>query len=784
MSAVAPLGEGTLRRERRRRRIQLSDEQRQEIADRVCRFYERDLEARSSETELRLQRHAKYRQWRSSDEGWPWPHSSNQAIPDMMEASIRMQDTLHNAVMSARPVVVSRALQEANEPKQKNVDALHDTQMFIKQNGERMIEHAAEAFCNDPAVTLWTTWITDRREVQDTLIFDPIPEDQVPVAYFRAALSQKFPEHSLLQATEEGWDWEIEKGEDQRTISFYTRDSGDVEARVVYEPIVFDGPRTFVLDYDDVICPPGVENLDIPSPQNPNGAPHVILRSRPTLDEVVRLARRRGNRPAFFDELSAEDRDRLEQRVGRQPEDESESFEQKSVIEGVTRDWPVDPAHGRLTRLLCFDTYDIDGDGKTEDVVFWVIYEARKLCRVRYLTEVFPGSKPERPLAESSFLPVGGRRAGISLLETMEGLHDFLKETVDQMVDNGTLANLPWFAYRASSSVKPETLRPGPGDGIPLNDPRNDINVIQFRNDGQAFSLNLVALIRQQAERLTLQGDIQAGRVPAGASSALRTLGGIQTLLSQGESRPERILRRFFMALTTTFRHMHRLNRAFIRDDVLFRAAPTVLEPQENPYFKVSHSDVDLDLEFDFHANVLNSSKQAVQQGLQAIASLYISEVAVQMGLTTPETAFRILRDLGQAFGQNVDSRGYLAPPGPQAAQPRVEAVEAVILLADGVVPNGVPAEGSFAAHLEKLREITEMDLFGAFPTEYVPLLRSYMQTVARQAQAEQQQQARAQAAGPLGAPVGEARGQPGRPPGPALAPDAGLPGLPAGGGS
>jgi hypothetical protein len=331
----------------------------------------------------------------------------------------------------------------------------------------------------------------------------------------------------------------------------------------------------------------------------------------------------------------------------------------------------------------------------------------------------------------------------------MEGLHDFMKEVVDQMVDNGTLTNLPWGAYRASSSLKPENLRPGPGDLIPVNDVNQDIKMQTPNNTGQVFWLNLAAMIRQQSERLTLQGDLQAGRVPGGASSALRTLGGIQTLLSQGEARPERILRRFFKALRRVVRMMHRLNRYFLPPEKKFTAAGTVLKEREDPWFSVARSDINVDLEFDFHANVLNSSKQALQQGLQALLPIYASDLTLQLGISTPDTIYRLLRDLGEAFGQ--DAEQYLETPTPTADRNQQTAEEAVLIMMDGAFPDGIPAEATTADHIARLQEIIQMDGFGAFPPQHLQLLRAYMERMVTRAQQEQQALQQQQAAGPVG---------------------------------
>ena len=47
-------------------------------------------------------------------------------------------------------------------------------------------------------------------------------------------------------------------------------------------------------------------------------------------------------------------------------------------------------------------------------------------------------SPPRRPIAEASFLPVRGRRDGISIVELLEGLHDAQKSLLDQAIDAGT----------------------------------------------------------------------------------------------------------------------------------------------------------------------------------------------------------------------------------------------------------------------------------------------------------------------------------------------------------
>ena len=93
-----PIDARRTRRRRRKMKVEAT-----EIVDRVMRFYEEDDTARDNEREARIQRYAKYRLW-TEGKTWPWANSSDIGLPDMMEKALRLQDTLHNAVMATRPV--------------------------------------------------------------------------------------------------------------------------------------------------------------------------------------------------------------------------------------------------------------------------------------------------------------------------------------------------------------------------------------------------------------------------------------------------------------------------------------------------------------------------------------------------------------------------------------------------------------------------------------------------------------------------------------------------------
>ena len=712
---------------RRNRRLRVDKD---EIVKRVLEFYDRELRNRQADREIRLQRYAKYRMW-TEPKDFPWPEASNVPLPDMTEKSLRVQDTLVNAVMSQRPAVSPVAIQENDEKKVKDIEELLDYQFFVEAGGETMIGDLADQFVNDPSVTVFIPWVREKRPVTEVREFDPIPDEMEPVDYFRGLIRQAFQQEGT--PIKSGWDFETSEGR----VSFFT--VGDmVEMQWTRETFVYDGPKPQVLEYDDVFYPPRSANLQPPSPSNPRGAKYVVVRSFPHPDEIKRLAK------SGFYTVDAETLEALDGHT-RSGADEEEK-RQKDDLAGQNED---EKRHG-LTRLVCFDRYDLDGDGLEEDVVWWVLKESKTLLKVAPLSALYPLDPPRRPLATGSFLPVAARKDGMSLLEMLDGLHDAAKSLLDQVVDAGTMAIAPYWFYRASGSVKPEIIRLGPGDGYPLSDPSRDIVFPKIGDaQSQAFGLNMLAMLQQMGERVSVVGDLQLGRVPAGKSSALRTAGGIALLSGQGEARPERILRRFFGVLVEVWAVMHELNQSYLPKKKQFRMTG-YRSKKDDPYREISDPrQIGGRFHFGFSANVLNISKQSLQQNLMMLSSYYISNLALQLGIIQPDGAYRFMRDLGEAFGQDPDK--YLSAPHPNAMKRPIIAEEAIGTIISGGIPDGTPMEGA-EAHLQRLIEFSQSDEFGLLDTqEKLQIFKGYVEDVREQMALEVRQARLAEAAGQMG---------------------------------
>ncbi len=105
------------------------------IFTRVQTFYTDDISNRDVDRPARLERYAKFRMW-VGEKDWPWPNASNIPMSDMIESSLKSQDTIHNTVMSSRPIVNAAATQKSNKDKEEVIDDLIDYQFFTDNEGE------------------------------------------------------------------------------------------------------------------------------------------------------------------------------------------------------------------------------------------------------------------------------------------------------------------------------------------------------------------------------------------------------------------------------------------------------------------------------------------------------------------------------------------------------------------------------------------------------------------------------------------------------------------------
>ena len=720
----------------------------EQIVQRVMKFARACHQADEQGIGMREQRYAKLMQFEPAV-GEPWDGSSNSQLCDMFAVSLRMEDQIQNSVMSSRPIVNSRAMQEVNRQRERKVDLLLDHQFFVENSGEDLVEALTADFFRDGQYVVLTHWVREFRKIMYIREWDPIPLAENPRIYFKNLLTMAFGKGNHTEVKEsDGWDWNVFDQKTELLVRFYTSEDDGVIMQVEGDAEVFAGPCPIRYEYEDVMAPLWACNLQPPGPSNPTGAAHVILVDYPTRDEILR-----GVESGYYDLVSMDDLEGIEG-FRDWSDGDRELARQRLEIRGQGTAYQPqsseDPDHHQLRRMLCFDTW------KGLDVVWWVLEGPKNLLlRARPLTEVCPGLKPTRPIGHARCIVVQGTWRGMGIPELMESSHDLMTTTLNQMVDAAAMEMQPFFKYRQSSNLKPEDVILAPGVGIPCQNPQLDIIFDRINAQATQVGINLLTLSERWQEKLTSVGDLQVGQIPTGKSAALRTASGVQQVLAQGEARPERMLRRFFSGLLQIHRHMYTLDRHFLADEKKFRVVG-VARPEEDPLVEINRVSDLGDVHFEFSANVLNSSKVALQSALNEMLTLMGNPLMLQIGVSTPDGIYRVLVDYFRSLGQTPEK--YLSEPAPGAKFPPITAPEALTAIMQGLPPQGAPAEGSFEAHIAALQQALSapgpdgVPLSAALSVAEQEAVVLYLQALQQQALEAQQQFALLQAAQQFGA--------------------------------
>lgn len=732
----------------------------------------------------RLQRYAKYRGW-LPEKTFPWPGCSNVAVPLLPMSILRTGAGLHNVVMTLRPLVAAKATSRINVEKEQAITDLLDAQMFLEPGpalAERRLTDFVFGGLEDGNAVAYTPWVRDERMITEFHASPSIPEGMAPSDWAEDRLRKLFPTLKLPIELDENesvthrFFVTYQEGDRSReaTVEIFEDDDGAHELVVRREVAVYDGPVLLPWPIEKVLAPTRITNLQPPSEANPTGAPYVFLRAQLRLDDVRRLTRR-----GVFNWVDADATTKIEaaakSRAGlatvpplKTSTDELQ--EQKDILEGrehqeVDADREEDFGHLPVSLLLCFDRWDVDGDGLAEDV-FWVVEDdAKVLCEARLLVERWPATTPYRPLADWCPLPVKDRWLGISLLELGEALYDLIKGTFDQMYDGWTMGTIPFFFYGASSKLSADILSVAPGQGMPVpGNPRETVYFPALPQRDPAGGLGIIGLALQFSQQLMSQGPLQQGQVPTGKATALRTFGTTMALLQQGDVRADQMLIRLFQGLGQVALNFHRMNRHLLPPGKEIRIIGWD-GPRETGYRRIESVEaIDADVEFEFKPEFLNSNPATLRDSLQAIMALLVTPLTFQLGITDGQRVYRLMRDFIKAL--RLDPKRYTKEPTPDALPPFL-AEEAITMLMQGQAPVGRPLEGA-DLHLKKLFAWLDSEMFKGLPAEYQALAKTWTEQVAQRAQQERQaamaaqfQQALMQGGGGQGGGVPTTIGEP-----------------------
>jgi len=263
----------------------------------------------------------------------------------------------------------------------------------------------------------------------------------------------------------------------------------------------------------------------------------------------------------------------------------------------------------------------MDEDGIPEDVILWYLPGIRKVSKIIPLSRVRPDGR--RPHIDNRYNWINRSWYGTGIPSELRHVESMMTSAVRQMVDYGTLRNVPWGFYEpASTGIQPEKLRIEPGQLIPTLNSRG-VQFPRLQGDNTHW-LQVLNLAQAFAERLTSVTDYTVGRAPS-VPNAPRTFRGQSMLLQQAQTGFSFRVALFALAYDELFKSVHALYKKHAPTDQevkFFNESTGLFESME-----VSRDDFRHDVNFEFQLNPNRAQTQQTNQMLFTLLSGLIANV-------------------------------------------------------------------------------------------------------------------------------------------------------------
>lgn len=276
------------------------------------------------------------------------------------------------------------------------------------------------------------------------------------------------------------------------------------------------------------------------------------------------------------------------------------------------------------------------------EIVAWVHKATNRVLGWTYLSRISPSGL--RPLFKADYVTFPDRSEGVGVQELLYDTNRHIDSIYNLRVDAGTLASLPMFAYRSSSSLKPALMRMRPGQGIPVDD-INDMKQFNFPSL-TGFGYQEEATLTSYAEKILALSELNLGRAPEKVG-ALRNATGANVLNAESQIQLEIHFDRIAHCVSRLLQFLFVLCRERMPDTLFYR----VTGDKGEPIFQKTTPREDLRGEYDFEigVDILGQSQLEKQQQSTLMMQTLINPVFTQTGIVQPPNLYALAKNFLKA---------------------------------------------------------------------------------------------------------------------------------------
>jgi hypothetical protein len=576
---------------------------------------------------------------RVEEKVFPWPGAANFHVPVTATGIETFKPRLVEGVMGQTPPIMVVPTTGALEDKKEIVETFLNWQTVVEMKIAPIVAQSAHLFLHPGLVVAKTYWKVERKRRKYIREFEG--DTELPTI-----LEALFGAQQPIDLKSEGdlkWTGIIPTtlmGGSALEVTLqlnYIEDSGAPVVQVLVErEEVIEGPQVDLIDPPDIIVP-------AKGGDDPNKLPHITHRLWLNENDL----RRKALQGRFYADVVRELLNSGAPR-GDQPTMDSNAYRQaQDVAEGIEGYGPSNVRRSQWEVLESYRQYDIDQDGLDEEIIVWTSPHARgRILGWDYLDNVYAHGR--RPFRVGKYYPIPFRFYGQSFAEVVKGIQDEINAIHNQRVDYGTIQNLPWFAYRGSSTLPANTPSLRPGQGIAL-DNVTDIAFPKWQGD-PAWGQQEEAVLMQYFERLTGLTDLSIGRQP-NRVGATRTAAGTQTLLSEAGLRFKGAMTAFQMFWLGVFSDILALDQEYLPPNKEFRITgkrPTQVQIKDRTEIRGEY-----DLRLAATSETMN--RQRMRDDATAVLQSVQNPIAMQGGIIGLKGVRKAYKKFLRSFGEDPD---------------------------------------------------------------------------------------------------------------------------------
>ena len=488
--------------------LDLSDDEKDEILTSIAHLYRDRVEER---TKLNAQHVAYDEMFRGQvDDGrqGPWPNSSNLHVqmPYWLVDSINTR--MVSSVWGQTPLVSGKAEEDDDQEVFDNATKLVDWHLQPQRmNARQMWSLISKTRCIHGVGVGILSYVTDEYTYRVN------EETSAPQIVFNQDGTPQFDvEGNIVEASEQ-------ETKLQRAVRY-------------------DGPVMHPIEWDDLVKSQEGMNLQPLSPSNPGGSDFVGIRQWQNLSYIWQ---RKSESYGYIED--SDEWDEKEKWVKAAPSqdrsgDAVTSDNQRRVktqdrFEGnsrslSTRRTPNDRPNPEYETVMWFMPWELpneNGDLEWTECVFFACLQPRFLLGAYRLSDI--SWQNTRPLLEMHYQKIGTRWWSMGVMEIAKHLSAELDTIHNLRMDVGFATNMPFFFYRATSTLNPEKIQLRPLKGVPVDDV-NDVRFPQLQNV-TAFYAQEEQLLYTLVERVMGVTDLFLGMSPTKGAAARHATGFVGT---------------------------------------------------------------------------------------------------------------------------------------------------------------------------------------------------------------------------------------------------------------